>query len=56
LKAEPVSEGDLIREEELAASNASSSDTVDRDHGSLTETTEPKKHHLFGAFKKNHSS
>jgi len=55
LNAEPVSEAELIREEELAASSVSSSDTTDRDHGSSTETAEPKKHHLFEAFKKDHS-
>ncbi len=51
LKTEPVSEEELIHEEELAASTG----PVDPDVGNPTGTTAPEKHHLFRGFGKDRS-
>jgi Putative prokaryotic signal transducing protein len=52
LKTEPVSEEELIREEELAASTG----PPDPDVGDPAQTAAPEKHHLFRGFGKDHSA
>jgi len=49
LKTEPISEEELIREEELAASTG----PVDPAVSDPPETTVPEKHHLFRGFGKD---
>jgi hypothetical protein len=52
LKTEPVSEEELIREEELAAST----DHLDPAVSDPAQTTRPERRHLFRGFRKDHSS